>query len=89
MLPQKHFEIFDSQIAGNALELSILLPPRLFYIILNLVRSQRADLSWLLGGGGGGGRGSVRMYTPTAYGEYGPDYMRTFAQVHVRTLCMH
>ena len=55
MLPQKHFEIFDSQIAGNALELSILLPPRLFYIILNLVRSHRADLSWLLGGEGGAG----------------------------------
>ena len=58
MLPQKHFEIFDSQIARNALELSILLPPRLLYIILNLVRSHRADLSWLLGGGGGrGGQG--------------------------------
>ena len=48
MLPRKKLEIRGLQSAGNALKLSILPSPCYFCIILNILRSHKADLfgSW-------------------------------------------
>ena len=70
MVPRKNFEIWNPQIARNALKLSILPTQRYFiYIILNLLRSHQAEL---LVPEGGVSAPRARFSPPPL--SYGPGY---------------